>query len=50
MALVNTNFSLNIVALDKIDHIFFFLKKKKKLLKKKIRTNWYEPEPKRLQS
>ena len=48
MALVNTDFSLNIVALDKIDHIFF--KKKKRNFKKKIRTNWYESEPKRLQS
>ena len=50
MALVNTNFSLNIVALDKIDHIFFLKKKKKETFKKKIRTNWYKPEPKRLQS
>ena len=47
MALVNTDFSLNIVALDKIDHIFFKETFKKK---KKIRTNWYESEPKRLQS
>ena len=31
MALVNTDFSLNIVALDKIDHIFF-----KETLKKKL--------------
>ena len=39
MALVNTNFSLHIVALDKIDHIFFkeTLKKKKKL--ERIGTN-----------
>ena len=40
MALVNTNFSLNIIALDKIDHIcfffFFFLKKKRETLKKKL--------------
>ena len=33
MALVNTNFSLHIVALDEIDHIFF---KKKETLKKKL--------------
>ena len=35
MALVNTDFSLNIVALDKIDHFFFFKEKKKKKKKRK---------------